>query len=76
LEIIMIRLSKERLELGLSQAALARKAELNSSTVSCIEREKMKPWPGQASKIEAAMKEAGWNGEGDLFEEVDDEQTT
>jgi hypothetical protein len=32
----------------------------------------MKPWPGQAAKIATAMKEAGWDGEGDLFAEVRD----
>ena len=67
----MIRLSKERTRLGLSQAALARKAELNASTMCCIERGIMKPWPGQVVKIEAAMKEAGWNDMEDLFEEVE-----
>ncbi|MDR1185083.1 MAG: XRE family transcriptional regulator [Coriobacteriales bacterium] len=68
----MIFLTKERTKLGLSQAALARKAELNASTVCCIERGKMKPWPGQAAKIESAMKDAGWNGKGDLFEAVEE----
>lgn len=67
----MVCLSKERTKLGLSQAALARKAELNASTVCCIERGIMKPWPGQAAKIEAAMKDAGWDGSGDLFAEVE-----
>jgi hypothetical protein len=32
----------------------------------------MKPWPGQAAKIERAMKEAGWSGIGDLFREVEE----
>jgi hypothetical protein len=30
----------------------------------------MKPWPGQAAKIEVAMKDAGWSGNDDLFAEV------
>ena len=68
----MIRLTKERTKLGLSQAALSRKAELNASTVSAIERGRMRPWPGQAAKIEATMKAAGWNGESCLFEEVEE----
>lgn len=68
----MILLQKERTRLGLSQAKLSRMADLNSSTVCGIERERMKPWPGQAKRIEAAMREAGWNGEADLFEVICD----
>ena len=66
----MIHLTRVRTGFGMSQAELARKAELNASTVSCIEREKSKPWPGQAEKIEAALKAVGWDGHDCLFEEV------
>jgi DNA-binding XRE family transcriptional regulator len=70
---MMILLTKERTKLGLSQAKLSRLADLNSATVCGIEREKMKPWPGQAKKIEAAMRNAGWPGDCDLFEVVCDD---
>lgn len=68
----MIALTKERKVLGLSQAKLAQLADLHPSTISNIETGNLKPWKGQREKIEAAMKKAGWGGEGDLFEEVEE----
>jgi transcriptional regulator with XRE-family HTH domain len=67
----MVFLTEKRKELGLSQAKLAQLADLHPSTVSNIETGNLKPWSGQRKKIETAMKEAGWNGKGDLFEEVE-----
>ncbi len=72
-ELKMIVLQKERTKLGLSQAKLSRLSDLNAATVCGIERERMKPWPGQRAKIETAMREAGWTGAGDLFEVIADE---
>jgi len=72
----MIVLTEKRKAAGLSQAKLAQLADLHPSTVSNIETGNLKPWSGQREKIEAAMEKAGWNGEGDLFKEVDDEPTT
>jgi transcriptional regulator with XRE-family HTH domain len=63
-------LELERKRLDLSQAKLAQRADLHPSTVSNIETGNLRPWSGQRVKIETAMREAGWNGEGDLFEEV------
>jgi ribosome-binding protein aMBF1 (putative translation factor) len=67
----MLLLTKKRKAMGLSQAALARKADMHNSSVNCIENGHMKPWPGQREKLEVAMKAAGWDGEDDLFSEVE-----
>jgi transcriptional regulator with XRE-family HTH domain len=67
----MIVLTKERKAARLSQAKLAQLADLHPSTVSNVETGNLRPWPGQATKIEAAMRKAGWDGDGDLFAEVE-----
>lgn len=65
----MIRIVKERKVRGLTQSALARVAEMHVSSMCAIETGRLKPWPGQAAKIAAALD---WPQEraGELFEEV------
>jgi len=67
----MLLLTKKLRAAGLSQAKLARLADLHSSTISNISTGHLRPWKGQREKIEAVMLEHGWDGTGDLFEEVD-----
>ncbi len=68
----MLLLTKERRRLKLSQSDLSRATGIHTSSVSNIETGNLKPWPGQIEKISLAMKDAGWNGEGDLFAEVEE----
>ncbi|MDR1421826.1 MAG: hypothetical protein LBI64_03055 [Coriobacteriales bacterium] len=64
----MIRLIQERTKLGFSQAKLSRIADLNTSTVCCIERGEMRSWLAQKRKLADAPS---WQGEpDDLFEEA------
>lgn len=47
----MLRLTLVRQRLGLTQAALARRADLAAPTVCSIEKGHNKPWPGQLAAI-------------------------
>lgn len=61
-------LRKQREQLGLSRAALARRAEINGSQYSLIERGRFIPYPVQLLRIADAL---GWEGEPEeLLEEV------
>ena len=65
-----IRLSIERQRLGLSQARLAAATpSMHPSSISQIESGR-KPGFKQRYLIKQAMREHGWSGEGDLFEEA------
>jgi ribosome-binding protein aMBF1 (putative translation factor) len=66
----MLTLTKARQSLKLSQAKLAQRADMHPSTISNIETGNLKPWDGQRKKIEAALKELGWDNSEDLFTEV------
>jgi hypothetical protein len=67
-----IKLEVELKKLGLSQARLAAATgTMHPSSISVLIQGWRKPGERQRTKIETAMKEAGWNGEGDLFEEVE-----
>ena len=68
----MLLLTKERRRLKLSQSDISRVTGIHVSSISNIETGNLKPWPGQIEKINKAMKDAGWNGEGDLFAEVEE----
>jgi transcriptional regulator with XRE-family HTH domain len=68
-----VALKEERKKLGLSQSKLAQRANLHSTTISNIETGNLRPWPGQREKLERAMRDAGWDGNGDLFSEVGDD---
>ena len=64
----MRRITIERQARGWSQSRLAREAGLHASTVSSVENGRLRPWPGQAEKLRAAL---GYDGPADeLFEEV------
>lgn len=67
----MRRIVERRKELGLSQSALARAAEMHLSSVSAIETGRLQPWPGQARKLAEAL---GWPVEraAELFDEADE----
>lgn len=67
-----IRLEIERKKLGLSQARLAAATDtMHPSSISVLEQGWRKPGEKQRTSIEQAMRKAGWNGEGDLFERID-----
>lgn len=58
-----------RKQQGLSQAALARKAEVNQASMCRIEKGKEPAYSGRGQRIADAL---GWSGEwSELFEEVD-----
>lgn len=64
----MMKLTQERLSIGMSQAALARKAGINQTSLSRIEHGKEPAYPIRGEKIAAAL---GWSGDtADLFKEV------
>jgi len=65
-----LKLTRERKKLGQSQSDLMRSTGLHPATICNIEKGRLKAWPSQAKKIEVAMRKAGWDGKGDLFEEV------
>lgn len=68
----MIRLTAERQKAGLSQSELARRTgTMHPTSVYQIEHGVRKPGFKQRHLIEKAMREAGWDGLGDLFEEVE-----
>lgn len=65
----MKRLTEERELRHWSKAGLARRANLNPSTVGQIENGRLQPYDGQLAKIAKAL---GWVGSADaLLEEVD-----
>lgn len=69
----MILLRQERQKLGLSQSELARRTgTMHPASVYQVEHGIRKPGFKQRYLIERVMHEAGWNGEGDLFEEVEE----
>ena len=51
----MIDLKSRRLRQGWSQAELARRAHMNSNTISQIESGRLVPYPGQLAKLAAAL---------------------
>ena len=50
-----MRISQERKRRGWSQAELARRASLNSGTVSLIESGRLQPYPSQLRKLASAL---------------------
>lgn len=65
----MIRLTLARKEAGLSMSALARCADMHVSSISQIESQRLKPYPGQIAKLTNALQ---WEDEpSKLFEEVE-----
>ena len=69
----MLRLRIERQRLGVSQARLAAATQtMHPSSIAQIEAGR-KPGFKQRHLLEQAMREKGWQGKGDLFEEVLDE---
>ena len=65
------RVRQIRMSRGWSQAALARKAELNQTTVCNIETGRMVPYPSQLAKVARAL---GWPGDpGELLKDVNDD---
>ena len=48
--------TERRTALGLSKAALAREANLNTATVSQIENKRLVAYPGQVKKLVAAFE--------------------
>jgi predicted transcriptional regulator len=71
----MLLLEKKSVKLGLSESELARRSGVNQVSVNGIFRGRMIAYPGQREKINFAMREAGWDGNGDLFSEVSDDAT-
>ena len=64
----MIKFKELRVEQGMSQAALARLADLNPSTVCGFESGRLRPYPSQAQKVANALN---WDGDpDDLFKDV------
>jgi len=51
----MKRMQQMRLERGWSRAELARRAQMDASDIGRIEKGQMTPYPGQLSKIAAAL---------------------
>lgn len=51
----MIQLTIERQRRGWSQAELARRANVNSTTVSLIENQRFRPGPTQLEKLRRAL---------------------
>lgn len=65
---MMLRMKRERLLKGYSGAELARRAQMNPSSVSQIENKKLSPYPSQVEKL---VKALDWQGDPtELFEEV------
>jgi ribosome-binding protein aMBF1 (putative translation factor) len=66
----MLMITKERTKQGLSQSALARKAELHVSSLSAIENGRLNPYPAQIEKL---VKALDWVREpAQLFEVIND----
>jgi transcriptional regulator with XRE-family HTH domain len=70
---IMLLLTVERKARKLSQAEIARRAGMHVSSISGIEARRLMPWSGQITRITETMRDAGWDGNGDLFSEVSDD---
>ena len=72
-----IRLTIERKKLGLSQARVASATDtMHPSSISMLEQGWRKPGAKQRASIEQAMRAAGWDGKGDLFEVISNEPNT
>lgn len=70
----MKRVVLERQKLGMSQAKLARAADVNQSCMSRIEAGKEPPYPHRGKRIADAL---GWEGDpAELFEEVSENELT
>lgn len=68
----MKRIVLERQKRGMSQAKLARAADVNQSCMSRIENGKEPPYPHRGKRIAAAL---GWDGDpAELFEEVPNDE--
>lgn len=68
----MLRVELERKEQGISQAKLARLAEVNATSMSRIERGKEPAYPRRGKRIADAL---GWAGDPmELFEEVGEDE--
>ena len=66
----MLRITRERMQMKMSQAALARRAEIHPTTISLIESGRMQPYPSQAEKLANALC---WQGNpAELFEDDGD----
>lgn len=69
----MLKLRKERMQLGMSQNELARRTgTMHPTSIYQLEAGHRKPGFKQRYLIEEVMREAGWDGEGNLFEEVEE----
>lgn len=67
----MKKITAERLALGWSQQRLARETCMASTSVNQIESGRLVAYPGQLTKLAAALK---WTGDpADLLEEVGEE---
>lgn len=70
----MLKLREERVRLCLSQNELARRTgTMHPTSIYQLEAGLRKPGFKQRYLIEKVMREAGWDGEGDLFEEVQEQ---
>ena len=68
----MLRIEFERKRKGISQAKLARLADVNASSMNRIERGKEPAYPRRGQKIADAL---GWTGDPmELFEEVSEDE--
>jgi len=65
-----LKLKEVREAAGISQSALARRADMHASSVSSIEKGRLEAWPGQRLKLAEAL---GWPAEDadELFIDVD-----
>jgi len=70
----MLKMAVLRRELKLSQNALAQRARLHPSTISAIEAGRMRPWPGQATRIAEALGVACDQVDDVFAEEAGDER--
>lgn len=67
----MLKVQKERQAQGLSQAALARRAEMHQASLSSIETGRFRPYPGQLARIAAALE---WQGDAqELLDHVEED---
>ena len=64
----MLRLKKERLRRGWSQAELGRRLRMHPSTLSHLEQGHLKPWPRYRRALE---RQFGMSAE-ELFREVEE----
>lgn len=67
----MLLLQYEREKAGLSKMELARRTgSMHPMSIYQIEKGYRRPGYKQSDLLRKAMLEAGWDGQGDLFEEV------